>query len=229
MIKSGIDQQALIEKFANASAKQADQLRQTVYQATLGALQGRELNLKNVRNVLTSVTKAAGTGVAKNPLAGTDAQTLLDKAVGGMDDALLKAVDANRVALQKLADRGVDLREGPLKKALADIDKFEASLFGAISKAATSVGDPMSGVWGKLLNKMSPGSTQVGAGASQAGEQIRQQVEQLHGAMQATRNAGLQAAQTLAESYTALVSGVLMGMADAIHKRRDGDAGGKSR
>ncbi len=37
-------------------------------------------------------------------------------------------------------------------------------------------------------------------------------------AMRETRAAGLKAAQTLAESYTALVSGVLIGMADALRQ-----------
>jgi hypothetical protein len=36
--------------------------------------------------------------------------------------------------------------------------------------------------------------------------------------MRATRAASLKAAQTLAESYTALVSGVLIGMSDALRQ-----------
>ena len=35
MMKAGIDQDALIEMFASASAKQGDQLRDSVRQATL--------------------------------------------------------------------------------------------------------------------------------------------------------------------------------------------------
>ena len=38
----------------------------------------------------------------------------------------------------------------------------------------------------------------------------------MHTAMRDTRAASLKAAQTLAESYTALVSGVLIGMSDAL-------------
>jgi hypothetical protein len=37
-------------------------------------------------------------------------------------------------------------------------------------------------------------------------------------AMRDTRAAGLKAAQALAESYTALVSGVLIGMSDALQQ-----------
>ena len=218
MIKSGIDQQALIDQFANASAQQTTQLRQAVYQATLGALQGRELSLKNIRGVLASVTQAAGAGVAKNPLAGVDAEALLDNAVAGMDDALLKAVEANRVAIQQLVDKGVDLRETHVKKALGEMEKFEDTLLATIKKSAGAMGDPMAGPWGEVLAKLMPGSTQTGAKATGAAEQLTAQLAQMQAAMRETRAASLRAAQTLADSYTALVSGVLMGLSDAMRQ-----------
>jgi hypothetical protein len=218
MSKSGIDQQALIDMFANASAKQTAQLREGVFKATLGALQGRELSLKNIRNVLGSVTKAASAGAAQNPLGGADAQGLLDNAVAGMDDALLKAVEANRVALQQFVDRGVDLRESQLKKALSELDKFEDTLLATIKKSADAAGDPMAGPWAAVLEKLNIKGTQTGAMATGVTEQLTAQVEQMHAAMRETRAAGLRAAQTLAESYTALASGVLIGLSDALRQ-----------
>ena len=160
--------------------------------------------------------QAASAGAAKNPLAGTDTEALLDTAVAGMDDALLKAVEANRVALQQLIDRGVDVREGQMKKALGDLEKFEDTLFGAIKKAAGSAGDPMAAPWGEVLGKLNLGGTQTGATAHSAAEQLSGQLEQVQAAVRETRAAGLKAAQALADSYAALVSGVLMGMSDAL-------------
>jgi len=218
MIKSGIDQQALVDLFANASAQQTAQLREGVFKATLGALQGRELSLKNIRSVLGTVAQAAGVGAAKNPLGNVDAEALLDNAVAGMDDALIKAVEANRVALQQFVDKGVDLRETQLKKALADMDKFEDALIGTLKKNAAAVGDPMAGPWAAVLEKLNLQGTQTGLKASGAAEQLTAQMEQMHTAMRASRAAGLKAAQTLADSYTALVSGVLIGMSDALRQ-----------
>lgn len=218
MIKSGIDQQALIDLFANASAQQTAQLREAVFKTTLGALQGRELSLKNIRSVLGSVAQAAGAGAAKNPLGNVDAEALLDNAVAGMDDALIKAVEANRVALQQFVDKGADLRETQLKKALADMDKFEDALLGTLKKSATAAGDPMAGPWASVLEKLNLSGTQTGLKASGATEQLTAQMEQMQSAMRASRAAGLRAAQTLAESYTALVSGVLIGMSDAMRQ-----------
>jgi hypothetical protein len=218
MMKSGIDQQALIDLFANASAQQTAQLREAVFKTTLGALQGRELSLKNIRTVLGTVAQAAGTGAAQNPLGAVDPEALLDNAVAGMDDALIKAVEANRVALQQFVDKGVDLRETQLKKALADMDKFEDALIGTLKKSAAAVGDPMAGPWAAVLEKLNLSGTQTGLKASGAAEQLTAQMEQMQSAMRATRAASLKAAQTLADSYTALVSGVLIGMSDAMRQ-----------
>ena len=218
MMKSGIDQQALIDLFANASAQQTAQLREAVFKTTLGALQGRELSLKNIRTVLGTVAQAAGAGAAQNPLGSVDAEALLNNAVAGMDDALIKAVEANRVALQQFVDKGVDLRETQLKKALADMDKFEDALIGTLKKSAAAVGDPMAGPWAAVLEKLNLSGTQTGLKASGATEQLTAQMEQMQSAMRATRAASLKAAQTLADSYTALVSGVLIGMSDAMRQ-----------
>src|SRR5947207_3010647 len=65
MSKSGIDQDALIDMFAQASAKQGEALRRAVSEATLKALQGRELTLDNIRKVLKTVTQAASAGGAQ--------------------------------------------------------------------------------------------------------------------------------------------------------------------
>lgn len=213
MLKSGIDQDRIIEMFATASATGADQVRNGVQQATLAALQGRELSLKNIRSVLKTVAQAASAGAAQNKLPGVDVEALLDQAVAGMDAALLKAVDANRVALQQLVSQGADLREKHLKKALSDLEAMEDSFIGALKKAADAAGTQASAQWAPILEKMQAGGTLSGAKAATTAEQF---VQQMHTAMRDSRAAGLKAAQTLAESYAALVSGVLIGMSDAL-------------
>ena len=59
MSKFGFDHDALIEQFAQASARQGDALRKAVQEATLKALQGRELTLKNIKTVVKQVSSAA--------------------------------------------------------------------------------------------------------------------------------------------------------------------------
>jgi len=220
MAKPLFDAAALIDMFQHATARQGEQLRKASSEATLAALQGRELTLKNIRAALKSVAEAASAGAAKNPLAmgagtggGFDTEALLDKAVAGMDDALLKAVEANRTALSTLAAQGADLRDKHLTKAMDDLDKMEDAMFAAVKKTAAGAGAPLAGAWGAVLEKMQAGGTLTGVQASATTEQMAQQMQD---AMRSTRAASMRAAQALAESYTAVVSGVLMGMSEAL-------------
>jgi hypothetical protein len=213
MSKSIFDAEGLIAQFESATAKQGAQLRKATADATMAALQGRELTLKNIRGTLKQVAEAASAGVARNAVTGIDPEDLLDKAVAGMDDALLKAVDANRVALTTLTQQGADLRDKHLSKALDDLDKFEDTLFAALKKTAAGAGAPMAGAWGGVLEKFQAGGSVSGAQAAQTAEQLTEQVQ---AAVRQTRTASIKAAQALAESYSAIVSGVLMGMADAL-------------
>ena len=66
MIKAGIDQSAITKMFSEATTKQGEALRRAVSDATLKALQGRELTMENIKKVLKTVTTAATAGAAQN-------------------------------------------------------------------------------------------------------------------------------------------------------------------
>jgi hypothetical protein len=212
-MKAGIDQSQLIDMFANATAKQGEQLRKAVHDVTLGALQGREMTLKNVRAVLHSVAQAASSGAMQNAGPKVDVEAMLDTAVAGMDDALLKAVEANRVALERLTDQGADFQDKQMKKALSDLEKFEDMLFASMKKASEGAGAQMAGPWNQVLEKMQIKGTASGTQAAGAAQDL---VDRMQNAVRDSRAAGMKAAQTLAQSYAALVSGVLIGMSDAF-------------
>ncbi len=210
MAKTPFDLDELVTMFETATAQQGAQLRKAAGEATLAALQGRELTLKNIKAALKAVSEAAGAGAAKNA-AGIDAEALLDQAVAGMDDAVLKAVEANRVALQQFLAQGADLRDKHLKKALDDLEKIEDTMFAAVRKAASTSAMPEA--WSPILEKMQAGGTLSGAKATATAEQM---AEQMQTAVRSTRAAGLRAAQAMAESYAAMVSGVLLGMSESM-------------
>ncbi len=221
MSKPMFDAEALIAMFESATASQGAQLRKATTEATMMALQGRELTLKNMRGALKQVAEAASTGIAKNVVPDIDPESLLDQAVAGMDQAMLKAVEANRVALTTLTTQGADLREKHLSKALADLEKMEDTMFAAMKKAAAGADAPMASAWAPILEKMQAGGTLSGAQAATTAEAM---AEQMQSALRSSRAASMRAAQALAESYTAMVSGVLIGMSDAFASTGSGAA-----
>jgi hypothetical protein len=212
MMKAGIDQDALIAMFAQASAKQGAALREAVSAATLRALQGRELTLDNIKKVVKNVAGAASTGIARNPASNLDVEGMLGKALAGIDSALLQAVEANRKALEQFVSGGVSLTEKPLKEALANVEKMEEVFFGAITKASQSAG-PLQAPWEQALGALK-------MKGSATGSQATQTVESLLGQAQTTlregRASGMRAAQAMLDSYAAMASGVLIGMSEGM-------------
>lgn len=218
MPKFGIDQDALIEKFAEASARQGEALRKAVQEATLKALQGRELTLKNIKDVVRQVSGAAAQGAGQNPLGAAQMEPLLAKAVAGMDAALLQAVEANRRALQQLMDYGAGLRENQVKKAMSDIEHMEDMFFTTVRKAVADGAGPLQGAWSQVLDKMQMKGSGTGAHAAETIEQLTGQAQT---ALREGRAFGMKATQALLDSYAALASGVLIGMSQGMQ----GDAG----
>lgn len=213
MPKFGFDQDALIAQFAEASARQGETLRKAVQEAMLKALQGRELTLKNIRAAVKQVSGAAAQGAGQNPMGAEQMAPLLEKAISGMDSALLQAVEANRRALEQLVAYGAGLRETQVKKALSDIEKMEDMFFDTVRKTVGDRANPLQGAWDQVLDKMQMKGSGTGAHATQTIEQLTQQAQ---AALKEGRAMGLKAAQTLLDSYAALASGVLIGMAQGL-------------
>ena len=216
MIKAGIDQDALITMFSEATAKQGETLRKAVAEATLKALQGRELTMENIKKVIKTVTSAATTGAAQNVASPVDVEAMLTKAFAGMDSALLQAVEANRKALQQFVDQGAALKEKQLKSALDNLEKMEDTFFATVTKAVQGVGAPMQsmqGPWEHVLSAMKMKGTDTGAQAAQTVEQLLAQTQT---ALRDGRAASTKAAQAMLDGYAALVSGVLIGMSEGL-------------
>ena len=213
MMKSGIDQEALVKQFSEASAKQGEALRKAVADATLKALQGRELTLANIRKVLKTVTEAASAGAAQNPLPAVDIEPMLAKAFDGMDSALLQAVEANRKALSQFVDQGVGVQDKQMKTALANLEKMEDMFFETVTKAAKGAAQPMQGPWDQVLGAMKDKGTLSGAQATLTVEEL---IGQAQTALRDGRAIGMKATQALMDSYAALVSGVLIGMSEGL-------------
>ena len=222
MIKAGIDQDAIVKMFSEATAKQGEALRKGVADATLKALQGRELTMENIKKVLKTVTTAASAGAAQNVASPVDVEAMLGKAFAGMDSALLQAVEANRKALQQFLDQGAGLQEKQLKSALGNIEKMEDTFFAAVTKAAHAGATPMQGPWEQVLGAMKLKGTDTGAQATMTVEKL---VAQTQTALRDGRAAGAKTAQAMLDGYAALVSGVLIGMSEGL---QSGAAGGES-
>jgi len=213
MTKSGFDASALADMFSQATTKQGEALRKAVSEATLKALQGRELTLDNIRKALKQVTDATSAGVAKNLLPSVDVEALLGKAVAGMDAAVLQTVQAHRKALQAFVDQGIGLQDTQMKSALANVEEMEDMFFKTIGSSAKSADAALQGPWKQVLDAMKMKGTETGLHAASSLEELTAQAEKM---LREGRSTSMRNAQALMKGYAALVSGVLIGMTDAL-------------
>ena len=201
----------MLKTMVAEAVKQQTQIRSAVRDITLKALQVRELGLGQINNVVRKVTEGVNAGLGDK----VDVEKALADAVAGMDDALLKVVEANQVALTKLTEGGASFEESSVKKALDELEKLEDKFRDGITQGTQEAGARLTQQWASVLDKIPHGGTDTGERVVQT---IAAHAQQVQDAMSQSREAGLKVAHTLTQNYATLVSGVLMGLSEAMQQ-----------
>ena len=209
MKTAALNSDEMLKTMAAEAVKQQTQIRSAVRDITLKALQARELGLTQINSVVRNVTAGVNAGLGDK----ANVEKLLADAVAGMDDALLKVVEANQVALTKLSEGGANFEESSVKKALEELEKLEDQFRDGISQGSQEAGARLKQQWASVLDKIPHGGTETGERVMQT---ISAHAQQAQDAMTQSREAGLKFAHTLAQNYATLVSGVLMGLSEAM-------------
>ena len=203
----------VLKKMAAESVKQGENLRVTVRDLTLKALQTRELSLAQIQQVVASITEGVNVGAAKAKI---DAAKPLADAVKGMDDALLKAVEASRITLELFTDHGVGVKDSLVMVALDELERLEDGFLRSVKQSANQASSSVRAQWTPVLDKMKPGATETGARVQSAIEEFSAHAK---AAMRRQRRATLQATAMMTQSFGALASGVLVGLAEGMKRK----------
>jgi hypothetical protein len=212
MLKLPIDQDELLKQMASESIRKGEDIRATVRDLTLKALQGRQMTLAQIRDALRTVAEGVNMGAASSPI---DPERLISDAFAGMDDAMLKAVEANRLALEKLTGNGSTFEQSQMKRALDELERYEDTLLRSVKQASSSANDRVRMQWAGLLKNTKLEGTDTGARVTATLEQYGSQMQN---AMRESRTAGLKVAHALTRNYATLVSGVLIGLSEALQQ-----------
>jgi len=208
------DVDQVLKALASQSVRQGANVRIAVRDLTLKALQQRELTLNQIGRVLRSVIEGAHVGLAKRE---TRVEKALSDTVAGMDDALLKAVHASDVALQRATGKGYDYEDSNLKQALDELERLEDEFMKSLAHATTSVNDKLSAPWQAVLKNTKLSGTAAGAHAAST---VRDYARRAQAAMRAQRETSFKAAHLLTQNFATLASGVLIGMSEGLGSKR---------
>ena len=205
-----INADEFLKSMAAEAVKQREQIRTAIRDLTLEALQIRELSLKQINNVVRNISTGVNLGVGD---AKVDTGKALSDVLAGMDDALLKVVQANKIALHKLTDGGASFEESSLKKGLKELESFEEKFLDSVKQASAKATENVQEQWKVILDKIPRGGTETGAGVTDV---LRTQARDAQAVARSTREAGLKMVHTLSQNYATLVSGVLIGLSEAL-------------
>jgi O6-methylguanine-DNA--protein-cysteine methyltransferase len=211
MKTAALNSDEMLKTMVAEAVKQQTQIRSAVRDIMLKALEAREFGLGQINSVVRNVTAGVNAGLGDK----SNVEKVLADAVAGMDDALLKVVEANQVALTKLTEGGASFEESSVKKALEELEKFEDRFRDGINQGAQEAGARFKQQWASVLEKIPHGGTDTGAHVVQT---IAGHAQQVQDAMSQSREAGLKVAHTLTQNYATLVSGVLMGLSEAMQQ-----------
>jgi hypothetical protein len=208
------DVDQVLKSLASQSIRQGRNVRVTVRDLTLKALQQRELTLDQIRKVLRSIIEGVNLGVAKRE---TKVEKALSDTLAGMDDALLKVVQATNVALRRLAGEGYDYEDSNLKQALDELEKLEDEFLRSIVNATDSASEKIKAPWDRVLNKTKVSGTATG---TQVASTIRDYAKRAQAAMRAQRETSLKTAHLFTQNFATLASGILIGMSEGLGAKR---------
>ncbi len=223
MLKLPIDQDEMLKQMASEAVKRGAEVRTTVRDLTLKSLQGRDVTLSQIKNALKSVTEGVNMGAAAN--ASANAEKLLSDALAGMDDALLKAVEANRSVLQQVTGGDVSFEESKMKKALDELERYEDTMFRTVKQASAGANERLRTQWASAMKNMKMEGTDTG---ERVAATLEQYGTQWQNALRDSRTAATKVAHAMQSSYATLVGSALSGMSEGLKQGRSRGGGGSA-
>jgi len=193
-------------------------IKETVRRITLEALTEGKLDTESVQQVASAVVKGAGMGAASP---GSEAKDILVQAVSGLDEALSKAAEASKLALEEAVGQGDEFSSHELKRALDDMQGLEELFLETLRDAAKGGKDQVSVILHDLAEHAQHSGTAVG---TQLKEGLADLVEQVSGAGKSQLESGAESVKTTGSLLAQLASGVLEGIADSLHTSVDVEA-----
>ena len=211
-----MDADEVLKGLARESVKQGENLRTAVRELTLNALKSRELTLAGIKRVVKTVTEGVNLGAAGAKI---DGERVLGEALAGMDDAVLKAVQANHIALQQLSQQGQSLRESHVKKALAELERLEDEFVASVKEASKKGSKQLKDQWASVLQRTETSGTET---ALQIEATLEEFGDRMHEAIKQQRRTALKASEAMAENFTTLASGILIGLTEGLQQGKKG-------
>lgn len=198
---------------ASESVQQDQNIRSRVRDLTLDALRTRHLNSAETGALIKAVTEGISLGLGKRT---GEIKNALSEAMAGLDEALMKSAEATHLALRELTSQGKDFTDHELKDALNNLKKLEEEFLSTMSLVANSAND-------KVKQEMKDLVSHVRRTGSDSGAKVAEALSEFGGRVKVSMTEGAavgkDAAREMSARLTSVASGILSGLADALHAK----------
>lgn len=176
-----------------------------IHDITLKALTEQELDLENIKKVAQAVGKGISEGIGNQ----VRTKEILQESASALDDALAKAAEASKLAIEEAASRVDEFSHEDLRQAAENLKSLEELFIDTMQEIAKNGNEVVVTTTQDLI-------THVRQSGSAVGEQGLQSLQKLP---QLGKNAALTSASATASALAAIGSGILAGIADGLQGR----------
>lgn len=212
------DQNEAIKAEAATVVEQGKDLRTRVRDIALRALSRRSLSLGEVGGVVRAVTEGVSLGLGRR---GGEVKVAAREALGGLDEAVKKLAEVTRLTMQQAASQGRDFHAQDLKPALEEMKRLEETFLSTVSQVTNAAGGRIKEEFQAFVSHGQRAGTDAGRLMADTVADFNKRV--LSVVKEGARD-GAGAASELKQRLGDVGSGLLSGMAEALHeKTRPGD------
>jgi len=190
------------------------QLRERVRALVMKALVDHQTDPAAIRDIMRDTLAGVGDGLIER---GNQASGALKEAVGGLDEAVGRSVYAMQMAMEEAWGLGHTFAATDMKDTVEAVKNLEEDLLSTIKEASDKTQGWLKVEYADLGNHLARTGTDTGT-------QVRAVLEKLNSRMSGVMAGSMaESAATAAaarERFSAVASGILRGLADALDSKR---------
>ncbi len=190
------------------------QLRERVRALVMKALVDHQTDPAAIRDIMRDTLAGVGDGLVER---GNQASGALKEAVVGLDEAVGRSVYAMQMAMEEAWGMGHKFAASDMKDTVEAVKNLEDDLLSTIKEASDKTQGWLKGEYADLGSHLARTGTDTGA-------QVRAVLEKLNSRMNGVMAGSMaESAATAAaarERFSAVASGILRGLADALDSKR---------
>lgn len=207
------DQNEAIKAEAATVVEQGKDLRAQVRDIALRALSRRSLSLGEVGGVLKAVTEGVSLGLSRR---GGEVKVAAREALGGVDEAVKKLAEVTRLAMQQATSKGKEFHAQDLKPALEEMKRLEETFLSTVSQVTQAAGGHIKEEFQAFVSHGQRAGTDAGRVMADTVADFNKRI--LSVVKEGARDSA-GAASELKQRLGDVGSGLLHGMADALHEK----------